>query len=100
MFIRTSKTRAVISRRDPGKVNRERLTRMQEKHLVFDVNAPMNLETVEKVLDSGGTRTRDLMQEKRAKNAEKAHKRYRERAKEAASNSETYHRKRMVAKKK
>ena len=98
MAIRTSKTRDVVERAEPGKVDGERLSRLKEKHLVHTVNSPVQLKTVEEMLDKGGTKMRDMMQEKSGKFADESHRRFTNKHRESVATMDQVHREKMAEK--
>lgn len=96
--IRTSKTRAKLLDSNRSEVTKEAVGRMRERHGVHSATTALDIHEVERVLDSGGTRVRDMMQEKSAKNEEKARKHFLERHKDTVANMDAVHRRKQEEK--
>ena len=100
MNIRTSKTRSMYSPSDRSKAEQERSHRLREKHMVHTATpvGGLSMEELEKELDEGGSKMRDMMQEKRGQNMEEADRKAREKHSDTVANMDSVKRRKMAEK--
>jgi len=89
-----------MGRSDQRKRAQESAHRMREKHLVHSATpfGHHTTESIEQELDKEGSKMRDIMQEKRGRNAEAAHKKFVDKHDETVKTMEKVHRRKQAEK--